>query len=1410
MRSYVNIFKQEGTSRNERNPDSLNPNNISIDDRKLEDFIIYAREYSKNLLFIDTEQEEIDFKKSWEEFFRDDSVLLSAYIATKDINEVKAAYDYLFDKFEKEGTIDNFMRVVEHVFARFKNIDQWYASSSSESILNQDLYLYIKSYLAKEFQKLNQIILYINNLIRDSKKQLSLSTELINKGNIWELTEKQSVFLGENMFAGNTDKEKLYNALLYTNKIFDGVFHATSKIIDTSRNFFKDAIYKQQNLSPHITLLITFLHLFGVVREQLNRIPGILLDFYYKDVLKIKPKKAVPDQAFIIFELTKGFDSYKIEKGIPLLAGKDKNKVDLVYKTDKEIIINKARVSSLKTIFTDKINNLITYYYRNTIKENEKLVIDSSTNLTSTYRTFGAPERGNGAKTGFAISSSQLYLSKGERNVTITFETEKELVFQEWADFDVSIIELLLTGEKGWLSSNVPGDSITINYLRKTDAKSLELNFRISIAQASAIVDFDPLVHTDKFHIRMPVLKILLQFPDLPFERGNEIPDDILLKIKQLNFLLSLSIVRTTVTVQVGSIGEKVTFDGIRDLHLENHEAVLDPKKPFHPFTSMPKVGSSFYINCNEFFYKKNIENLTINIDWMLPDNFYSYYDKYFPPYDSNKFQASLSVLRDQYWTKLKDISIIDTNADEPRYRVIKVPNKVSPQSDPGDDRKDVSKFDMSKKEGTLRLKLNYPDFGHDIYAQLITSIALEKSSSKRANVDFYKIIEKEFGDSDISIKLPPVTDPSYRINRVLDILRDPDLRDRAKGMIIEALNYSLINYNGVTIPSRGIQQASLELTRTLVNDPNNFVARILKFLKKIKLIGKSIHFDEEKDTVAVLVDNVEDKLMSYIDFILPADQEMVTLIISAVNSAIRKVIVKAVDKIIEVNNTQQPDDNTITAIITKEFDSANKVINDLVAGKIASLLLAYDVPPKPYTPLINTISISYTSVKELNKEEDRFFHILPFGITEIDPSVTVSDHAFTTETIALRTNKMFPRSLISLQEDNIPPSGILFIGIKELAANENLSLFFQFDQGTKRSDKKPPTVSWWYLKNNEWIALKNDFIISDSTYGMQISGIVEITIPQNINNQNTIFDEAGQFWLCASVTKDLEAFPDLVDTNAQAVSVTFENNADNDPAHLAFPLPSQKITKLALVLPGIKTIRQPEASFNGKVEEIEPEYYARVSERLRHKSRAVNNWDFERLILEHFPSIYKVKCLNNYYQGQFVPGHVTVVPIINLKNRLSDDFHAELPSVSYLELRRIEEFVQRRSSVFAKIHAINPQPNYVKINCRVKFKSGRNKGYYLQKLNEDLIKFLTPWAGESKTASFSTKIYSSSIISFIDKREYVDYVADLSMNQFTISKDGTINYCRLENQMISLTETQITSAHSILVSAREHNIELM
>ena len=55
-----------------------------------------------------------------------------------------------------------------------------------------------------------------------------------------------------------------------------------------------------------------------------------------------------PIIAFVVFEIAKGFDYYRIEKDTRLLAGKDKKNVELTYKTDKDIVVTKARVSSLR------------------------------------------------------------------------------------------------------------------------------------------------------------------------------------------------------------------------------------------------------------------------------------------------------------------------------------------------------------------------------------------------------------------------------------------------------------------------------------------------------------------------------------------------------------------------------------------------------------------------------------------------------------------------------------------------------------------------------------------------------------------------------------------------------------------------------------------------------------------------------------------------------------------------------------------------------------------------------------------------------------------------------------------------------------------------------------------------------
>jgi len=707
---------------------------------------------------------------------------------------------------------------------------------------------------------------------------------------------------------------------------------------------------------------------------------------------------------------------------------------------------------------------------------------------------------------------------------------------------------------------------------------------------------------------------------------------------------------------------------------------------------------------------------------------------------------------------------------------------------------------------------LNYPDFGHSVYPQLITSTVMEIAASKSSGVDYYKLIKNELSDSKISIKLPEdITERSRSLKVVYDILQLQKDDELAKAQITKALSGIIREYNNENVASRGPGQPGGNADDTedgnmLVND-SGFVQSILKFLRNIRLVDQDVHYDKNKEGLITVADEVKEIVNRKAHFIMPSDQELVNLIKNETNAAINKTVMNIVDDIMATRANSVPDVEELAPMLRKEFDEVNLVINDMIAKKIAIHLSAVEIPPPPYSPLVNTMSLNYSSEKELSADDnDRIFRINPLGIFEaaiLYPSGDVAPAKGVTS-----DQYIFPRSLLNSSTKEMP--GMFFIGIMDLVPNQNVSILVQLAEGSRINDKKSPVVNWFYLSYDNWVQLASDNIVSDNTYGLQTTGIIEFSIPYDAANHSVLFNSSSLYWLCASVEQDTDSFPDIIGVKAQAVRVVFKDNR-NDPGHLALPLEAEKIKTLIDEIPEVKKVSQPVPSFNGKLAENEKEYYTRVSERLRHKARAINNWDYERLILEEFSSFFKVKCLNNYYKGHFAVGHVTVVPIPDLRNRNYAGSNVLMPKINYLDLRRIEKYLISKSSPFAKIHAVNPQLEYVLINCKVKFKAGVDKGFYLQKLNEDLINFLTPWAaGDTAAVSFSAKIYASSIINFIDEKEYVNYVVDLVMQQYLVNDKGKMEIIAIPGQTFTRVETELTTGHSILVSAPKHEIELV
>jgi hypothetical protein len=457
-------------------------------------------------------------------------------------------------------------------------------------------------------------------------------------------------------------------------------------------------------------------------------------------------------------------------------------------------------------------------------------------------------------------------------------------------------------------------------------------------------------------------------------------------------------------------------------------------------------------------------------------------------------------------------------------------------------------------------------------------------------------------------------------------------------------------------------------------------------------------------------------------------------------------------------------------------------------------------IPNEPYTPMIETVRLNYTasasmnlntSEKDFNTNGVKLFHEHPFGQAE--------------EHIYLKNQLDF----LDVEEKKtflLPDyckGGELYIGLENAEPTQVASLLVQVLEGSENPEAESFTgkqkVEWSVLCQNQWKPLTSDFMIANETDNFLKSGIVKFSIPKVANSDNTRLT-SGFIWVKAKIHKNYFAVSKAIAIYAQAVTAQFSDNG-NELSHLQDGLEAETISKPVQRVSKVKGLSQPYASFGGKPQESDAEYYRRISERLRHKNRAITIWDYEHLILQQFPKIYKVKCLNHTsykikgdkIETNFLaPGHVLIIVIPDIEN--SNVFDIYQPRVSKATINEIQNFVNERNTLHVDAVVANPEYEEVTVELGVKFRKGYDESFYLKKLNEDITRLLSPWAfKETAKIEFGTTLHRSTLIHYIEKLQYVDYVEDVIM------KKGGISF--------TLVSPEIPIA--ILVSARQHDLRL-
>ncbi len=461
------------------------------------------------------------------------------------------------------------------------------------------------------------------------------------------------------------------------------------------------------------------------------------------------------------------------------------------------------------------------------------------------------------------------------------------------------------------------------------------------------------------------------------------------------------------------------------------------------------------------------------------------------------------------------------------------------------------------------------------------------------------------------------------------------------------------------------------------------------------------------------------------------------------------------------------------------------------------------DIPNPPYTPLMASLTLGYTATETIDYTQqgrddfddrvENVFQIGPFGHREIYPIAGAPAAGVPID------RKLVPEFTVTVREKRGSRSetaeGTLLIGIDGLEPPQNLALLLQVAEGSEDPAATAQEVVWSYLSQEEWVDFGTRQILADATRGLLTSGIVKFAVPEAMSASRTVLP-AGLHWIKASVARDTRAVPRLIAVHPQAVVASFRDQG-NDPAHLAQALAAESISKLRTRTAAVKSVRQPYASFGGRRRESDESFYTRVSERLRHKGRAVTLWDYERLVLEKFPEVYNVRCLNHTGGGcEHAPGRVTLVVVPNLRNKNAVD--PLKPRFSLNKLASIRGCLAELASDFITLEVVNPDYEEIRVRFNVRFRPGRDKGHFTRQLDREIVGFLSPWLhDDALDLTLGGRIHRSSILNFVEEREYVDFVTDFEMDHHHAG--ARINR--------NVEEAVATHSGAALVSAQHHEI---
>lgn len=413
-------------------------------------------------------------------------------------------------------------------------------------------------------------------------------------------------------------------------------------------------------------------------------------------------------------------------------------------------------------------------------------------------------------------------------------------------------------------------------------------------------------------------------------------------------------------------------------------------------------------------------------------------------------------------------------------------------------------------------------------------------------------------------------------------------------------------------------------------------------------------------------------------------------------------------------------------------------------------------VPVPPWIPKLDQLQFGYQATTTLTmgapasaRPGDRITQITPFGAR-----MTFPHHI-------QRNLGLFPPRL---------GLGTLYLQLTGPGVLRQLGILFDVaDSGHLRLVPPPVPLVWHYLTDHGWTSLPPTAILSDTTDGLLKSGVVMLDLPDDAATPDGEMP-AGGVWLAVSATEQgFDTMPVL--THVRTNGVWAVSTAAHDPSG-----DHDRDWRFEVASPGLSPPIEAQRRAPPRPPETRAHYLARVSERLRHRQRAVTPHDIERLVLVAFPEVWRAKCLPHLTRHGPLPqpGATTVVVVRYPPPQGSDAPLGQQRLFDAGTLDRIDSFLQRHGPDDARYSVVNPAFDRLHVRAAVTFVPFRDDGAMANKLQRHLSQILSVWTGPADLARFGWSLDVPMLRAGIAALDDVRDVTDFSVLHFVVDDHGS------------------------------------